>query len=190
MVVRIMLSILQNRLPIKVSEQYLIRHINNDDSEGVFQLYGNEKIAKYVAKKVHRSIEESEEFIRIINERMKRGNDIYLGLCEGSSQKLIGIIRFLEKEEPGTLTIGYAINEEFWGQGIVAAAVKKLIEIINLEGGYSKLRATVRPENINSQKCLDKIGFELVGSFMKNEIIDNREVQRERVLYVKTLETY
>jgi len=187
MVVRIMLSILQNRLPIKVSEQYLIRHIDNDDSEGVFQLYGNEKITKYVAKKVHSSIEESEEFIRIINERMKKGNDIYLGICEGTSQKLIGIIRFLEKEDSSTLTIGYALNEEYWGQGIVAAAVNKLIELIKLEGTYSRVRATVKPENINSQNCIEKLGFELVGRFNKTETVNSKEIETERLLYFKAL---
>jgi len=182
-----LLSILQNQLPIKVSEQYLVRHINSDDSEGVFQLYSNEKIAKYVARKTQSSIEEAEEFIKIINERMKEGNDIYLGICEAASQKLIGIIRFLEKEEPGTLTIGYALNEEYWGQGIVAASVNQLIEFIKLYGGYSKLRATVRPENINSQKCLEKLGFELVGKFNKIESVDNKEIETERLLYFKAL---
>jgi len=182
-----MLNMLQSKLPIKVSEQYLIRHINNDDSEGVFQLYSNEKIAKYVARKAHNSIEESEEFIRIIKERMKKGNDIFLGICEGASQKLIGIIRFLEKEDPSILTIGYALNEEYWGQGIVAASVNQLIEFIKLYGGYSKLRATVRPENINSQKCLEKLGFELVGKFNKIESVDNKEIETERLLYFKAL---
>ena len=182
-----MLSILQSKLPIKVSEQYLFRHINNDDSEGVFQLYSNEKIAKYVARKAHSSIEESEEFIRIINERMKKGTDIFLGICEGDSQKLIGIIRFLEKEDPSTLTIGYALNEEYWGQGIVAAAVNKLIELLKLEGIYSRIRATVRPENINSQKCLEKLGFELVGRFNKTEAVYSNEIETERLLYIKNL---
>jgi len=187
MVVRTMLSILQSKLPIKVSEQYLIRHINNDDSEGVFQLYSNEKIAKYVARKTYSSIEEAEEFIQAIKQRMEVGNDIYLGVCEGASQKLIGIIRFLEKEDQSTLTIGYALNEEYWGQGVVAASVNELIEIIKLEGGYSKLRATVRPENNNSQKCLEKLGFELVENFNKIEIIDNKEIETERLLYIKNL---
>jgi len=181
------LSILQIKLPIAVSEQYLIRHISSNDSEGIFQLYSNEKIAKYVARKTYSSIEEAEEFIQTIKQRMEVGNDIYLGICEEVSQKLIGIIRVLEKEEPSTLTIGYALNEEYWGQGIVAAAVNKLIELIKLEGIYSRIRATVRPENINSQKCLEKLGFELVGKFNKIEIVDNKEIETERLLYIKAL---
>jgi len=182
-----MLTILQNQLPIKVSEHYLVRFINSGDSEGVFQLYSNEKIAKYVVRKTHSAIEESEEYIEILKQRIECGNDIYLGICEAASQKLIGIIRFLEKEDPSILTIGYALNEEYWGQGIVAAAVNKLVELIKAEGSYSKLRATVRPENINSQKCLEKLGFELVGKFNKVELVESKEVETERLLYFKAL---
>jgi len=182
-----MLTILHNQLPIKVSEQFFIRHINSGDREGIFQLYSNEKIAKYVARKTHSSVEESEEYIEILKQRIESGNDIYLGICEAASQKLIGIIRFLKKEDPSTLTIGYALNEEYWGQGIVAAAINKLVELIKAAGGYSKLRATVRPENINSQKCLEKLGFELAGKFNKVELVDSKEIETERLLYLKAL---
>jgi ribosomal-protein-alanine N-acetyltransferase len=182
-----MLSIIQNQLPNKISDKYSIRYISNDDKEDLFQLYSNEKIAKYVARSAHHSIKDTEEFIQIINQRMNDGNNIYLGICENHSGKLIGIIRFLKKDNPSTLTIGYALNEEYWGHGIIYTTVSNLIELIKLDGTYTRIRATVKPENISSQRCVEKLGFKLHGRFNKSEIIDNKEIETERLLYYKTL---
>ena len=182
-----MLDIIQNQIPIKVSDKYFIRHISNDDKDALYHLYSNEKIAKYVARKTHHSIKDTEEFIQIINQRMNEGNNIYLGVCEDHSGKLIGIIRFLKKDDPSTLTVGYALNEEYWGHGIINSTVSNLIELIKLDGTYARIRATVKPENISSQRCVEKLGFKLHGRFNKSEIIDNKEVETERLLYYKTL---
>lgn len=182
-----MLSIIQNKLPIKVSDKYLIRYISNDDKEDLFQIYSNEKIAKYVVQKTHCSIKDTEEFIQLVNQRMKEGNNIYLGICEECSQKLIGIIRFLEKEDPSTLTIGYALNEDYWGHGIIYTVVANLIEFIKLEGFYIRMRATVKPENINSQRCVEKLGFKLHEKFNKSDITDNKEIETMRLLYYRIL---
>ncbi|MBZ9635233.1 GNAT family N-acetyltransferase [Clostridium sp. FP1] len=182
-----MLSIIQNQLPIEVSDKYLIRYISNDDKEDLFQIYSNEKIAKYVVRKTHCSIKDTEGFIQLINQRMKEENNIYLGICEKYSKKLIGIIRFLKKEEPSTITIGYALNEDYWGHGIIYTAVNNLIELIKLDGSYTRIRATVKPENINSQRCVEKLGFKLYGKFNKSEIIDNKQIETERLLYYRIL---
>jgi ribosomal-protein-alanine N-acetyltransferase len=182
-----MLSIIQNQLPIKVSDKYLIRYINREDKEDLFEMYRNEKIAKYVAQKTHCFIKDTEEFINVMYQRMMEGNNLYLGICEEHSGKFIGIIRFLKKEDPSVLTIGYALNENYWGHGIIHTALNNLIELIKLGGTYTRIRATVKPENISSQRCVEKLGFKLDGKFDKSEIIDNKEMKTERLLYYKNL---
>lgn len=181
-----MLDNLYNKLPVNICEQYLLRLLNTGDNKDIFEMYSNEKIAKYVSRKTHSSIADSDEFIKTINERMQCGNDLYLGICFNFPQKLIGIIRIMEKDEPGTLTIGYALNESCWGRGIMADAIAKLTKLIKAEG-YSKLEATVRPDNKNSIRCLEKLGFELSGTFVKKEIVDSKEIGTERMFYVKVL---
>lgn len=183
-----MLSIIKNQLPIKVSEALLVRGINIHDKEDLFEMYSNEKISRYVSRKIHTSLEDTEELIEVMNQRIEYGNDLYLGVCDVNSKKVIGIIRFLKKEEDfSTLTIGYALNENYWRRGIISQSLNKLIQIINLEGKYKRLRATVRPENINSQKCLEKLEFTLAGRFKKKEVINDQQVETERFEYFKVL---
>ena len=62
-----------------------------------------------------------------------------------------------------------------------------MVRYINLDEGFKKIRATVRPENINSQRCLEKLGFESTGTFIKSETIGDKEVESERLLYIRSL---
>lgn len=183
----IMLEIIQNKLPIAVSEEYSIDNITNDFKEDLYKIYSNEKVAKYVARKTHTSIEDTEEFIELIKERMEENNNIYLGIYIVSPKKLVGVIRLLNKEEPEVLTIGYGLSEEYWGRGIMSLSVNSLIPLVKEEGTYSVLRATIREENINSQRCIEKMGFQLSGKLKKIENIHGIEIESERLLYYKEL---
>jgi ribosomal-protein-alanine N-acetyltransferase len=182
-----MLDIIKKQLPIKVSNKYFVRYISHDDKEDLFQLYGNEKVAKYAARKTHCSIKDTEAFIQLIIKQMKENCSVYLGICEVTSQKLIGIIRFFKKEDPRTLTIGYALNEDYWGQGILNIALSSLIHLIKIDGTYIGIRATIKPNNISSQRFIEKLGFKLHSRFIKSEIINNKEVETERLLYYKII---
>lgn len=183
-----MLEILNNLMPLKVSDQYMVRPITEVDKYDMYEIYSNVNISKYVAHKNHSSIEETEEFIQILHERINKGANLYLGICEVSSSKLIGIIRFLIKDNPDILTIGYALNERFWGQGIVPLVLDKLVEFVKAEGKYKALRATVRPENLQSRRCLEKLGFEIKGRFIKTDGTEANSSDNERLLFLKDLE--
>jgi ribosomal-protein-alanine N-acetyltransferase len=184
-----MLNILKDQLPITISDELVVRMIDFSDRQGLFEMYSNEKVSKYVSRKVHTSLEDAEELVELINQRIKDGSNLYVGVCETCSQKLIGIIRFISKEDDlGAITIGYALNEDYWGRGIMPLVLNKLIQLISLDKSHIKLRATVRPENVKSQRCLEKLGFELDGRFMKKEIVNGEEVETERLEYFKNLQ--
>lgn len=180
-----MLLKIKKQLPIRVSDKYEVNYINIDYLEDLFQMYSNEKISKYVARKNHNNLKDTEEFIKEIDQRIKEGNNLYLGIYDSELDKLIGIIRFLEKEDKTTLTLGYALNESYWGKRIVPLALEKLIQLIKVEGTYERLRATVREENISSQRCLEKLGFELAEKIFKEPALDEKEDYR--LLFYKNL---
>lgn len=184
-----MLDKLINQLPITINDNYFIDYITKNQKQDLYEMYSNEKVAKYVASKTYSSMEDVEEFMETIELRMQQGNNVYVGIYCSGSKKLVGIIRFLVKEEVEVLTLGYALNETYWGRGIVPLALNKLIHIIEEEGRFSILRATIRPENNASRRCIEKLGFELSGSFKKQKVFGEQEgeADAERLLYLKKL---
>lgn len=182
-----MIKKLEDQLPIKVNEHIDVHYIKPAFIEDLFEIYANENISKYVARKPHMSIEDTGKFIVTINNRMKAGKNLYLGVYHSDCDKLIGIIRFLIKDEPGELTVGYALNQAYWGKGIIPVVLSKLADIIGSCGEFCMLRATVRPENIKSQRCLEKCGFQLAGSFVKNDEVADEKDDGKRLLFIKKL---
>lgn len=63
--------------------------------------------------------------------------------------------------------LGYWLGEPYWGKGIMTRAIKKITTY-----GFHNMeidRIFARPfgSNLGSQKCLEKVGYVLEGSFSK-----------------------
>jgi len=62
----------------------------------------------------------------------------------------------------GEVVIGYGLVEGEWGRGYGTRVVARLVEIARAHGGVSAIIADTGPENIASQRVLEKNGFERV----------------------------
>ena len=78
-------------------------------------------------------------------------------------------------------TIGYDLNKNYWGQGIITEAlisvIKAAFTIDSLFGILNRIQADTIPGNIASEKVLLKLGFKEEGlrrqsGFWKNKYHD------------------
>lgn len=67
----------------------------------------------------------------------------------------------------GEVTIGYGMVEPEWGQGYGTQAVARLVEICRAHGGVTAINADTDPDNIGSQRVLEKNGFKHVRTTSK-----------------------
>lgn len=58
--------------------------------------------------------------------------------------------------------LGYCLNRNYWGQGIISKVVKEFIQIIRNNTLFKGIRAEVVQENIGSINVLKKNGFSMV----------------------------
>ncbi len=63
--------------------------------------------------------------------------------------------------------IGYFLDEEYWGKGIVTKAVKILEKIGFQKLGLKRIEVLMDPRNIGSEKVAIKCGYKKEGT-MKN----------------------
>lgn len=74
--------------------------------------------------------------------------------------------------------VGYALAEEYWGQGIMTMALKLAVsKVFEDIGDLVRLEALVEVENKGSQRVLEKVGFQKEGllrkyGFCKGQIRD------------------
>ena len=180
-----MFNVVKGNLPIKVSEEYKIRLIESKDKEQLFKIYSNEKVAKYISRSIHKDTNDTEIFMETISSTNE--DNLYLGICDNKTDNLIGVVRFLIKDDEEAITIGYGLNEEYWGKRIIPDSIEALIEIMKYNYKGITFRATIRTDNYKSIKCIEKLGFQFHSKFIKDAKGTEDIFERERLLYYKNI---
>jgi RimJ/RimL family protein N-acetyltransferase len=80
----------------------------------------------------------------------------------GDDQTVIGDIGFHSAPSDGSVEIGYGIVAAHRGHGFVTGAVSALTAWALAQPGVTEVRAETDPENVASQRVLDRAGFTLV----------------------------
>lgn len=82
------------------------------------------------------------------------------------SHKMIGCIRFEKIDlNRSSAEIGYFLNQQFWGQGLMTESLKTLCFLSFKEFGFKELHVIAHEENLASQRVAQKSGFKLKQRF-------------------------
>ena len=86
--------------------------------------------------------------------------------------------------------IGYGLQEEYWGQGIAAEAVKLALEWAFQQPAVNAVEAETDPENMRSKRVLMKCGFQPTGEIGEEgpRYIVYRESEKDNKDYTIRLE--
>ena len=76
----------------------------------------------------------------------------------------IGDLCFKGLDEKGCAEIGYGLAPEYWGKGYATEAVRALIRWAASQNGVRCIEAETDPDNIASQRVLEKCGFVPTGA--------------------------
>ena len=143
--------------PIKLIDAGLIVELVN--SEGWLKFIGDRNISnKTDAQKYIQKILDNDNFYYNIFELKE-------------SQKAIGIVTFLKRENERFPDIGFALLPEFVKNGYTMEASKEYLEEITKTNKYDKIIAITIPENHKSISLLKKLGLKYEGDYKKDDEI-------------------
>jgi ribosomal-protein-alanine N-acetyltransferase len=154
--------------PIELeSERLYIRPYKNEDFEKSVVLYGDPNVTKYFDHGKPRSVEEVKNLTEKACEFFEQGKPFGLfSIFKKDDLQFIGHIDCLPTDENGVLEIGYILHKHHQNQGFCTEAMSSFIfdyipefNIQNASNRYSKLIATVHPENDKSKKIIEKMGM-------------------------------
>ncbi|WEV45002.1 GNAT family N-acetyltransferase [Streptococcaceae bacterium ESL0687] len=108
-----------------------------------------------------------------------------------SEKKMIGTIDFIKvNQKRASATIGYVINKNYWGQGIVTEALRTLIDFSFREFGLKSLDLVADFRNLASKRVAEKAQMKKIKEYKSSnkytkEIVLFSEYQIERADYLK-----
>lgn len=114
------------------------------------------------------------ERIQQLKENQKADRSYAFGIFLTETNQLVGEVSaaFVERFPAETCMIGYQLDQQYNGQGIMSIAVRQAARLLFEEYQFHRLRAEVMPENIGSIRVLEKVGFRQEGIAKKSLFIN------------------
>lgn len=172
------------------TERLILRQFTIDDTEELQSICTQPHILKWMAD-WEISLEERKGWIRWVEEEYLRASKnsvrIMLAVTLKSNQNLIGMVGIGNKEEVNNeIEIAYFVSENYSHNGYIGEAVKAMAEWVfnNLNLGY--LIAIVEPDNIPSQRVVEKCGFTKLATKM---VINSGETEVKPFYYYRLFNT-
>lgn len=142
------------------TQRLILRRYRRDDLQDLYEYLSNPNVVEYEPYKPM-SMEETKD-----NLNYRVSSEEFIAVELKDEHKLIGNV-YLGKREFDAVEMGYVFNDNYWGQGYASEACNALIEKSFSEGAH-RIYAECDPENPNSWKLLERLGFEREAHFRKN----------------------
>jgi RimJ/RimL family protein N-acetyltransferase len=139
-----------------------IRRLTLDDVESTFAYSSDFENTHYMLMVPHKTIDETRVFLEKCINAYESENPEYLSYAVDLDGVHIGeVFAYLSEKEAD---IGWLIDKRYWGNGYASQAAKLLVGYLEVKLKRTDIVAYCDARNIPSQKVMQKIGMEFVGS--------------------------
>ncbi len=142
------------------TERLLLRPLAWEDLPDFYAYCSVPGVGKLAGWPHHESLEDSAEALQLMMEDGKT-----FALQHKATGRMIGTVGIDELETPPEiencrgLIMGYDLNMDYWGQGLMPEAIRAVAAFVFETLGYDYVSAGISPENRQSRRCVEKCGF-------------------------------
>lgn len=151
---------MENKIIVAETERLILRRYKKEDIQDLFEYLSDKEVVKYEPYKPL-TFDETKE-----NLEWRIGTDEMIAVELKNSHKMIGNV-YMGKRDFEAVEIGYVFNRNYWGNGYAAESFKALIQQA-FSNGVHRIYAECDPNNKNSWKLLEALGFQREAHFRKN----------------------
>lgn len=155
--------------PVLETENLILRQISPDDDHEVFEIRSNPETMRYIPRPLAETIEDAQKFILECNSSIEKNDFINWAIAKKEDNKLIGMIGFFRiQHENFRGEVGYILNPNFHGKGIMKEAIDKALKYGFENLHFHSIEAVIDPRNSASERILQKTGFTKEAHFKEN----------------------
>ena len=165
----------------------ILRGFTLDDVGDLYHYAKNPDVGPNAGWKMHESLEESEKIVKMFIE----DNDVWAIVLKETGH-VVGSIGLHEdgfRKFSNCREVGYVLSHDYWGQGLMVEAVKRVIKYAFEEAGITLLSVYHYPFNQRSKRVVEKCGFHYEGTLRSAAMIYNKTIY-DKVCYSMTYEEY
>ena len=127
-------------------------------------LWGEEAVSKYIAKTGKFSDKDVEDRLNLEIKNKREFNVQYWPVFDRKTNEFIGCCGLRPySQDKNIYEIGFHLRNKYWGMGISCEAAKAVIKYAFENLKAKEIFAGHNPNNVNSRKVLEKLGFQYIG---------------------------
>lgn len=153
-----------SNLPILETERLLLRCLNLNDAEDLFEYASDPEVSKYNTWTVHQSLADTKHFLNTVVERYQNYELADWGIVHKADKKLIGTCGLANWiQDQRRAEIGYALSRKYWGQGYMPEAVHSVIAFGFRMMKLNRVEGRCTISNTASARVMEKVGMKFEG---------------------------
>ncbi|MBK8501878.1 MAG: GNAT family N-acetyltransferase [Saprospiraceae bacterium] len=159
------------------TERLIIRPIALGDKNEIFEYRSNSESNKY-QEWIPKTIEEVETFIGKISKQINEPETWFqFVIVEKEKQVIVGDlgIHFFDSENK-QVEIGFTLNQAYQKRGFAIESVKGVIDYLFKDLNKHRIITSIDPDNQNSIRLVERIGFRKEAHFVKSLLINGEWV--------------
>lgn len=157
-------------IPTLTGARITLRALNLNDAQNIFDYASNPAVAQYVFWSPHQTIADSINFVK----ELTNSNELTWGIQLKDNPKIIGTCGFISFNNiTKCLTIGYALNQDYWKQGYVKEALNLIIDYAFNHLDAIRIEGICVVDNIASEKTMLSCNMVFEGILHDNFVKDN-----------------
>jgi ribosomal-protein-alanine N-acetyltransferase len=131
-----------------------------DDAEALSSIWSDPEVTKFIPLIMFRTIDELKEFIPLARQRWEERGFGLFAVTDKENDETIGYcgLQFLNGSQD--VEIFYGFSRESWDRGFATEAAGAVMRFAFEKMELASITGVTQPENIASQKVLEKIGLE------------------------------
>lgn len=130
-----------------------------DDLDALAEINGDPQVMRYIGDGMPASRERTAERLNFIIEHGRRYGFSVWAVRSKQTPSLIGFCGLIRLDGTTEVEVGYRFAQAHWGKGFATESARASLRYGFEELALDRIVAVVQPENIASQRVLEKLGF-------------------------------
>ena len=153
-----------SKIPTLTTERLTLRRMKPSDAEDMYEYSRLEAVTEYLLWYPHKNIEQTSDYLHFLQTRYRTGDFYDWAVVDNDTKKMIGTCGFTRLDFNHNLAeVGYVLNPEYWGRGIAAEAVRRVMDFAFMELNVHRVEAKYIVGNERSRRVMEKCGMSFEG---------------------------
>ena len=154
-----------SRIPILETEHLLLRRMKIEDANDMFEYASQAEVTKYLTWNPHPDRGYTKEYLAFVQKQYEDGEFYDWAIVDKNEMKMIGTCGFTSfDDENNAGEIGYVLNPDYWGRGLMAEAVREVLKFGFVKLDLNRIEAKYMDGNNRSRAVMDKVGMSYEGT--------------------------